>query len=132
MRTLLSVTLAGLPPTVNHLYRTSARGARSKTRAGRAWQSQTAALLRAMRREREPYGGDVALHVLFVTADRRRWDIDNRVKALQDCLQMAGVIEDDRQIQRLVVERKHGRTTATEIALTELEGPEEAEGGGAE
>ena len=36
---------------------------------------------------------------------RRRWDLVNRVKAVQDCLQMAGIIKDDSQITELVVRR---------------------------
>ena len=63
----------------------------------------------------------MALEVLFQTADRRCWDMDNRIKALQDCLAMAGVIEDDRQIQRLLVERQSTAQTATTIVVLELE-----------
>ena len=121
MRTLARVELLGLPPTVNHLYRTSRNGIRYKTPQGREWQNTTAAIMAVAKTNRKPYSGDVALEVLFRTADRRRWDLDNRVKALQDCLAMAGVIEDDRQIQRLLVERRTGPKTATVVVVWELE-----------
>lgn len=121
MRTLARVELTGLPPTVNHLYRTSRNGIRYKTPQGREWQNNTAAIMAATRKNRKPYSGDVALEVLFRTADRRRWDLDNRVKALQDCLAMAGVIEDDRQIQRLLVERRTGPKTATVVTVLEIQ-----------
>ena len=120
MRTLARVELLGLPPTVNHLYRTSRNGIRYKTPQGREWQNTTAAIMAMAKTNRKPYGGDVALEVLFRTADRRRWDLDNRVKALQDCLAMAGVIEDDRQIQRLLVERQTAPKTATVVTVLEL------------
>ena len=118
---LINAELTGLPPTVNHLYRTSRNGVRYKTTQGREWQNVTASIMAAAKINRKPYDGDVALEIVFRTADRRKWDIDNRVKALQDCLAMAGVIEDDRQIQRLHVERQLWTQTATIVTVLELE-----------
>ena len=118
---LINAELIGLPPTVNHLYRTSRSGVRYKTPQGREWQSVTAAIIAAAKTNHKPYSGDVALEIVFRTADRRRWDLDNRVKALQDCLAMAGVIEDDRQIQRLHVERQAGPKTATVVTVLEIQ-----------
>lgn len=113
MSYLLSITLDGLPPTVNHLYRSggSARH-RYKTAEGVAYQEATAAEMRAQRemlparRYVGPYLGPVALHIIMTSRTRRKWDLDNRVKAVQDCLQMAGIIQDDSQITELVVRRE--------------------------
>ena len=110
MSYLLSITLDGLPPTVNHLYRTGGRH-RYKTPEGVAYQEATAAEMRAQRemlparRCVGPYLGPVALHIVMTSRTRRRWDLDNRVKAVQDCLQMAGIIKDDSQITELIVRR---------------------------
>ena len=41
----------------------------------------------------------------LVPADRRRWDIDNRIKSLQDALQVSGVYADDSQIDELRIVR---------------------------
>ena len=111
MSYMLSITLDGLPPTVNHLYRTGGRH-RYKTAEGAAYQEATAAEMRAQREKFlparrcvGPYLGPVALHIVMTSRTRRRWDLDNRVKAVQDCLQMAGIIKDDSQITELVVRR---------------------------
>lgn len=116
MEPFFEITLAGLPPTVNHLYRTGSNGQRYKTRAGRAWQKAAAEILRRAWR-REPYAGDVELRVSLIAADRRKWDIDNRVKAVQDCLQAGGVLKDDRQVQRLLLERDFGQVAQTRLEL---------------
>ena len=116
MEPFFRAALPGLPPTVNHLYRTGANGRRYKTRSGRSWQNGAAEILRAAW-GREPYDGDVELRVYLVASDRRKWDIDNRVKAVQDCLQAGGVLRDDRQVQRLVIERSLGAAAKTILEL---------------
>ena len=45
--------------------------------------------------------GDVSLLVECYPPDRRRRDLDNLLKALQDSLQAAGAFEDDSQIKEL-------------------------------
>ena len=65
----------------------------------------------------EPYTGRASLLIRFTVTDKRRWDIDNRVKALQDCLITSGVLKDDCQIDILHVERVHGTAPATYIHL---------------
>ena len=53
------------------------------------------------------WSGDVSATMRFYAPSRRRYDIDNRAKSVGDWLQQAGVIEDDSQIRRLVLERGH-------------------------
>ena len=128
MRALLHVRLTGLPPTANHLYRTSRNGVRYKTAEGKAWQELTATILRGARRRGDkdapPFNGDVAVKIVFYTKDRKHWDIDNRLKALLDCLEDAGVIANDAQVKRLEAHRVEGKPTPTTVsgkpAVTEL------------
>ena len=113
--TLLELELEGLPPTVNHLYGMSGRR-KYKTPEGKAYQERVISQMQKQY-SAEPYTGPVGLRIVFTTADRRRWDIDNRVKALQDCLTMAGVLADDRQVDILHVERKYGAGATTHLQL---------------
>ncbi len=47
-----------------------------------------------------PLTGDVELTVRICQPDRGRADLDNIVKSIQDSLQYAGVIKNDRQVLR--------------------------------
>lgn len=54
----------------------------------------------------------LAVDIELYPPDRRKIDIDNRIKALLDVMEHAGVYEDDSQIDKLTVVRraieKHG------------------------
>lgn len=125
MSILCEVDLKGLPPTVNHYYRTSSHGWRYKTSSGRKYQERTISTLEQNWQGRPAYTGDVELRIEFTAKSRRKWDIDNRVKALQDCLSLAGIIEDDSQVQILHVERRKGKTDSTHLKILRLSDDEE-------
>lgn len=121
MSVLLRVTLDGLPPTVNHMYRTSRTGARYKTKVARAWACTATLLIAKAREGGEPYAGKAGVKIVFFTANRRRWDIDNRIKAVLDCIQAAGVIQNDNQVEILDVRREEGaKEAATWVEVTAL------------
>ena len=60
--------------------------------------------------------------VQFTVNNRRRWDIDNRLKALLDCFEMGGVIKDDTQISGIIAKRVEGETSQTQIEMSEYTG----------
>ena len=117
MKKLLEVELRGLPPTVNHLYRTGKNGTRYKTVMGKLYQDYATLVLSNEWHEQARYPGSVELRLTLTSGRKRKWDLDNRVKALQDCLELAGVIEDDAQIEVLHVERATGRRTSTRLEM---------------
>ena len=45
--------------------------------------------------------GQLAICIEFAQTDRRRWDLDNRIKQLLDALQKAGAYDDDGQIVQI-------------------------------
>lgn len=118
---LLELEIQGLPPTVNHLYRTARAGFRYKTKNGRKYQEHISSLLAEKWQGCAPYSKDIELRIEFKVKSRRKWDIDNRVKALQDCLGMAGIIEDDSQVQILHVERHKGDADITRLEILRLQ-----------
>ena len=114
----LEIEFLGLPPTVNHMYRTGTRS-RYKTLEVREYQLYAVNKLREAWAGRKTLTGRIEMRLTFTTDTRHRWDIDNRVKALQDCLSVAGVIRDDSQLDALHVERVYGKEKSTKMIVTE-------------
>ena len=122
MSTLISIWLDGLPPSVNHLYKYGNKRAYISAEA-RTWQKYAAAAMKLnYNKNAVPSGAPVKVKIRFITSDNRRWDIDNRLKSLLDCLMKAGIILDDCQIHRLDMRRENvkGAVSQTFIELREL------------
>ena len=119
MNELLRLELDTLPPTVNHMYMSS-YGRRFRTEECRDFQKQTVAKLRTLW-NKPPFTGRAAVIYIFTTNNKRRWDIDNRLKALQDCLAMAGVIKDDAQIDEIYIKRRYTEKISTTLILKSIE-----------
>jgi len=99
------------PPSVNHYYRHVTINGRPRTlisREGREYRTKVCGLLASGRGNgprKPPAGGRIALAMDAFPPDRRRRDIDNLLKSVQDSLAHAGVYEDDSQIDLLAVRR---------------------------
>ena len=119
MSKIFELLLSGLPPSANQMYRTGRNGNRYKRREVSDWQEETAELVRKAWGKPEAYTGEVEVHVVFTVGDKRRWDVDNRLKALLDCLALGGVIEDDRQISGITALRREGALSQTQIEIRE-------------
>jgi len=92
----LDVTLSW-PPSVNHYWAARGRGRYIAPHA-RAWHREAWAILQTQRCR---YTGPVALYVFAHPPDRRKRDLDNVLKAIQDALVAAGVLQDDYQVVEL-------------------------------
>ena len=119
MNFLLELEFEGLPPTVNLMYR-GARGWRYLTAETIEFQTRISALMSSECQTKEPFTGAVAVFITFYTNNKRRWDIDNRVKALLDCLEKAGIIQDDSQIDALIINRERGQKLATSMIVCDI------------
>ena len=92
-----------LPPSVNS-YRTIFRGRMGISKAGREFKEKVSDYVAEYR---VPKLGDARLEmkVVLYPRDRRKQDISNRIKILEDSLVDAGVFDDDSQIDVLFIER---------------------------
>ena len=92
-----------LPPTVN-TYRTIFRNRMGVSKEGREFKLKVQDYVIE---HNVPKMGEkrLQMQVTLYPRDRRRQDIDNRIKALWDALCDAGVYFDDSQIDVLIVQR---------------------------
>ena len=95
--------LLPFPPSVNRLWR-SGRGHVYPSKRYQEWRDRAAEAVR------DAWSGATILGALSVEIrlygdSRRRWDIDNRAKAVLDLLERMEVIGDDTQVHRLVLHR---------------------------
>lgn len=94
------------PPSVNTYYRRGAH-ATYMSKQGREYKKAVADYISE---SNTPKLGSARLYleVVLWPKDKRKYDIDNRVKALLDSLQDAGVFDDDEQIDQINVYRGIG------------------------
>lgn len=88
------------PPSANRLWR-AVRGRNIKSAEYRDWLARCAADLAQQRPT--PLPGAYRLSLIVNRPDKRRRDLSNTIKPLEDALQSAGIIRDDADCQRLMV-----------------------------
>jgi len=90
-----------LPNSANQHWR-HGRGITYLSKQGREFRQQVKQLIMVDK----PLTTRLEVEIDIHPKDRRKIDIDNRIKPLLDALQHAQVFEDDSQIDRLVVNRR--------------------------
>lgn len=97
------------PPSVNSAWRviSTARGSRVVLGADhRKYRREIVRIVSRCAPELETQRGDLQMVIHCRGPRRNGYDLDNRVKPLQDALEHAGVLENDRQVADLRVIRK--------------------------
>ena len=94
------------PPSVNTYYRRGAH-ATYMSKNGREYKQAVAEYI-AESNTPKLGAARLSLEIVLWPKDKRKYDIDNRIKALLDSLQDAGVFDDDEQIDQINVYRGTG------------------------
>lgn len=90
------------PPSVNHSTR-HANGVHYLSAEHKAFIRAVKTITQQVRAP--VFNGRVRVEIVLYPENRRRWDLDNRIKATLDALQKAGVFADDEQVDELSVSR---------------------------
>jgi len=102
----------------NTLYRTY-QGRILISKPGRRYKQQVTQALRDQRQAKqyqtitEPCAVDIQLRF----KSRRKRDVDNALKPLLDCMEHAGVLENDHLIHRLTISKEHAETDSIRIVI---------------
>lgn len=89
------------PPSVNNLFANGKKG-RFRTDKYETWRTLAGQEIMAQGRKR--LKGAVSMSVLAVRPDKRKRDLSNLLKAIEDLLVDMGVIEDDSLIERISIQ----------------------------
>lgn len=104
------------PPSVNSAWRHAGRFT-YLTRPQREFRAAVCAQFAGVR----SLTGRLAVSLELIAPNRRRYDIDGRIKAVLDALQHAAVIADDEQVDQLYVCRLYVEAPgACDVTITEL------------
>lgn len=114
----LIVTVAGLPPSVNHLYAPRRGGGRTLTPEARAWYDTAVAEIRDGARGYAVPDGPLRLTIVLYALPRSR-DVDNAMKAAIDAAAKA-LNFNDKWVDYLAVARGVGKPARTVYTLEAL------------
>ncbi|UNU74133.1 RusA family crossover junction endodeoxyribonuclease [Moraxella nasovis] len=123
MKHLASLVLP-MPPTVNQYWRSASNGFAKGVKVYLSKQAQ--AYKHEVYQIVKKAGLDIRtdkrlkMYVMLNFKDKRKNDLDNRMKGLLDALTHAGVYQDDSQIDKLIVERGIEKTNAVTVNIWEL------------
>lgn len=116
---MITVTLPGLPPALNHAYQHTAGGGKRRSRASVEWQDSTRLLIRnalAWAEWRPAPKSPLAVTVHLTAPNCYAWDCDGRLKLLLDVL-MPALGTDDRYIVALTVTKARAAAPATVVTV---------------
>lgn len=105
------------PPSMNHQWR-NVDGRAVLSAAARKWKATADAALMVQKRQRF---GDarVQISIDLHAPNRRRYDIDNRIKMVLDSLQRTHVLTDDSQVDVLIINRGEIRPDGMAVVTVE-------------
>lgn len=103
-----------LPPSVNHLYKSTGGGRRALTDEALTFRGLVAVTLHGQ--PKPPEGAELVLSVWLTYGNKRRQDADNRLKALSDALALA-LGYDDRRVMEWHVYAESGSAAGVAALL---------------
>lgn len=107
-----------MPPSVNGQYRTIHAKKRLiiKSKTARDWINKTITMLQ-QQKSHPTITQDIFLSIKLSPKTKAKQDIDNRNKGIFDALVAAGIIEDDSQIKKLLIEYDYSKRNYVSVEI---------------
>lgn len=120
MSNLIATYTMTMPPSVNGQYRTIHAKKRLiiKSKIARDWINQTITTLQ-QQKSHPTITKDLFLNVKISPKTKARQDIDNRNKGIFDALVASGIIQDDSQVQKLLIEFDYTKKDFVSVGIYE-------------
>lgn len=100
----IGIHLPMLPPSVNSLYRNVPGRGRVKTARYKDWLMEAGLIVMSQVKSNERIEGPYGLSMRVYRPDKRRRDLSNLLKAIEDLLVTLGIVEDDSLCQKIECE----------------------------
>lgn len=101
-----------VPPSVNNLFFNLKKGGRAPTRKYLAWQTEAGWMLK----QRPVMSfGQMLVQVKIWVPRKSRMDLDNASKGILDLLQTHRIFANDKQVERLTIERHDDKDALVEV-----------------
>jgi len=118
----------GWPPSVNHAWRPTAKHGKILSDEYRSFIKHVGDCVLEQRIPRHWTTAKLLIAINCRPPNARSFDIDNRVKTTLDAIVRAGVIEDDKHVDLLIVHRGHINAPhgSIDVLIEELEAADKA------
>lgn len=124
------ISIPSLPPSVNAVWRVGKSGRPYLAAKAAKWRENAVKEMSAKWHGKDefgnlcfkdPYTDPVLIMVKLMKKNKREWDLDNKMKLIQDAIQAAGILGNDSQICMIVAVKVAGGMEKTEISLWKLD-----------
>lgn len=110
-----------IPPSVNGLFSTNWKTKRRFTsKSYEEWQAEAEQAFNRQNIQIEKFTGRLRVHYGFSFKTKRKCDLDNFPKAINDFLTKRGVIGDDSQFDQMSMNRLSGNTGLVFVSVEEI------------
>lgn len=113
--------IPGTPPTVNTYWR------RNRNRYFISEKGLNYAKDFGYSCPKQSFEGPVEVQIRWIRPDKRRRDVDNISKVILDCLEKSGILKDDTQVYRLILDKTpepSKKDAGVEIEVKKIEAPQ--------
>lgn len=116
MKPIYTFSIDSLPPSVNHIWRTTWTSGHPRFYKDKKAREFEEIAFYQLRKTKKPISVPLELRIVFTFKSEKRFairDLDNCLKLIPDMLTNNSIIEDDSLITKIVCEKKTGKSNSS-------------------